>query len=461
MTPTTSASVTLKIPELDACVHCGLCLNHCPTYRVTSLEPESPRGRIHLVRAASEGRIEPNERFGEHIYLCVMCRACETACPSGVQYGRIAEAAREVLGPPGSPLARTVTRLALTQLLPSPRRLRWVAAALRLYQRSGLSRLVRPLLPRRLREMEAMLPAVPNRFFAPDAEVLPSIGPRRARVGLLSGCVMSLLFADVNDATVRVLRTNGCEVVIPNAQGCCGALNVHNGETTAARDMARRNIDVFLQAGVDAVIVNAAGCGATMKEYGHLLRDDPVYAAKATRFGQLTRDAGEFLAELGPVPPEGRVDLTVTYQDPCHLAHGQRVRAQPRALLNGIPGLRLVEMDGSDRCCGSAGIYNLTHPAMSQQLLAEKMSAVGRTGAQAVVAPNPGCILQLRFGARKFGPDLPVFHLMDLLDKAYGNGERGTGNGEHTGTGNGEPGTANRAGCPEHENDCRHPRRAA
>ena len=420
----------LSIPELDACVHCGLCLNHCPTYRVTSLEPESPRGRIHLVRAASEGRIEPNERFGEHIYLCLMCRACETACPSGVQYGRIAEAAREVLGPPGSPLARAAARLAFTQLLPSMRRLRWLAAGLRFYQRSGAASLLRRILPARLRELEAMLPAVPDRFFSPEAEVLPPIGRRRARVGLLSGCVMSVLFAEVNDATVRVLRRNGCEVVIPKAQGCCGALNVHNGETVAAKAMARANIDVFLKTGVDAVIVNAAGCGATMKEYGHLLRDDPAYAARATQFGRLTRDAGEFLADLGPVPPEDPIPLTVTYQDPCHLAHGQRVRAQPRALLKSIPGLRLVEMDGSDRCCGSAGIYNITHPEMSQQLLAEKMRAVASTGAQAVVAPNPGCILQLRFGARKFGPDVPVYHLMDLLDQAYTTETRKRGNAE-------------------------------
>lgn len=410
----------LNIPELDQCVHCGLCLNHCPTYRVTQLEPESPRGRIHLVRAAAEGRIEPNERFGEHIYLCLMCRACETACPSGVQFGRIAEAAREVLGPPGSPLARWMARLAFTQLFPFPRRLRLAAGLLRFYQRTGLRWVARRVLPRRLREMEAMLPPVPARFFAPEADVLPAIGPRRARVALLSGCVMSTLFADINDATVRVLRRNGCEVVIPRGQVCCGALNVHNGESQAARRMARRNISSFLDAGVDAVVVNAAGCGAAMKEYGHLLRDDPEYAGPAARMAALVKDAGEFLAGLGLVPPSGRVEMTVTYQDPCHLAHGQKVRAQPRQLLAAIPGLRLLEMDGSDRCCGSAGIYNITHPEMSVELLKEKMAAVARTGAQAIVAPNPGCMLQLRFGGQHYGPGVPVYHLMDLLDRAYG-----------------------------------------
>ena len=422
------AGVVLNIPELDQCVHCGLCLNHCPTYRVTQLEPESPRGRIHLVRAVAEGRIEPldpvrgtpNERFADHIYLCLMCRACETACPSGVQYGRIAEAAREVLGPPGSPLFRKLARFAFTQVFPSPRRLRWIFAALRLYQRSGLQWVIRRMLPRRLREMDALLPAVPSRFFAPGADLMPAIGTRRARVALLSGCVMSTLFGDVNDATVRVLRRNGCEVLVPRGQVCCGALNVHNGETVAARRMARRNVDVFLDAGVDAVIVNAAGCGAAMKEYGHLLRDDPDYAERAEQFAALVKDAGEFLAGLGLIPPSGRIEMTVTYQDPCHLAHGQKVRAQPRQLLAAIPGLRLVEMEGADRCCGSAGIYNITHPGMSQELLTEKMAAVGRTGAAAVVAPNPGCMLQLRFGAQRYGPALPVYHLMDLLDRAYG-----------------------------------------
>lgn len=419
----------MDVPELDACVHCGLCLNHCPTYRITQLETESPRGRIHLVRAAAEGRIEPTARFGEHIYLCLMCRACETACPSGVHYGRIAEAARAVLGAPGSPLARTMTRLALTRLFPSMRRFRMALGLLRFYQRSGLQRAARALMPRRLREMDALLPRVPGRFFRRDGEVLPAIGARRARVALLSGCVMSTLFAEVNEATVRVLRHNGCEVVIPAGQGCCAALNAHNGETVAAKIMARRNIDAFLAAGADAIIVNAAGCGAQMKEYGHLLRDDPAYAERAQAASALVKDAGEFLAGLGLVPPRGRIDMTVTYQDPCHLAHGQKVRAQPRRLLAAIPGLRLVEMDGADRCCGSAGIYNITSPQMSQAVLADKMQAVGRTGAQAIVAPNPGCMLQLTYGGRRFGPDLPVYHLMDLLDRAYSDArprERGT-----------------------------------
>jgi len=410
----------LDIPELYQCVHCGLCLNQCPTYRVLHIESESPRGRIHLVRAAAEGRIDPNERFASHLHLCLMCRACETACPSGVKFGRIAEAARELIGPPGSTFARAVAKSAFTYLLPFPPRLRMIARLLRLYQQSGVERLLHKHLPTRLREMNEMLPNVPRQFFEPSMETEPAIGKLRARVGMLSGCVMSIFFSDVSEATLRVLRINGCEVVIPKAQVCCGALNIHNGETAMAKKMARKNIDAFLDSKLDAVIVNAAGCGAAMKEYGHLLRDDPAYAEKAQRFSRSVKDASEFLVELGLIAPRGQVELTVTYQDPCHLAHGQKIRTQPRELLKAIPGLKFTEMNGSDRCCGSAGIYNLTHPEMSQELLREKMEAIVQTGAQAVIAPNPGCMLQLRYGAKRYGPPVQVFHLMDLLERAYG-----------------------------------------
>jgi Fe-S oxidoreductase len=409
----------LDLPELYQCVHCGLCLNQCPTYRALRLEPESPRGRIHLVRAAAEGRIELNQRFQDHLYLCLLCRACETACPSGVQYGRIAETAREIIGPPGSKTARTVLNFGFTRLLPYPRRLRLVAALLRLYQRSGLQRAMRPLLPERLRKMESMLPPISQRFFAPGANILPAVGARRAKVAMLNGCVMPLMFSDVNEATVRVLRRNGCDVIFPAKQICCGALNVHNGESAAAKMMARRNIDAFLDADVDAVVVNAAGCGAAMKEYDYLLRDDPIYAEKAKRFSSMVKDAAEFLGDLGLAGKLAPLKMTVTYQDPCHLAHGQRVRSQPRQLLKAIPGLKLKEMDGSDRCCGSAGIYNITHPGMSQHLLKEKMQSVTSTEADSVVAPNPGCMLQLRYGARQYGPAVKVYHLMELLDRAY------------------------------------------
>jgi glycolate oxidase iron-sulfur subunit len=412
----------LAIPELDNCIQCGFCLQHCPTYRLLGVETESPRGRIHLIEAAAQGRIPIDERFEEHMYVCLGCRACETACPAGVKFGTIIEAARAEIGPTGSPLARRTTTWALRHLMPYPGRLRAGAALLRLYQRSGLGIAARAahLVPRRLAAMETLLPRIPDRFFTPEAEVLPAIGPRRARVGLLSGCVMSLLFAGVNDATVRVLRRNGCDVVIPRGQTCCGALNIHNGERQGACRMARQNIEAFLAAGVDAVIINAAGCGAASKEYPILFREqDPAYVERATAYSTLCRDLTEFLDDLGLVGPLGPVRVRATYQDPCHLAHGQGVRRQPRNLLRKIPGLELVEMQGSDRCCGSAGIYNLIEPLYSQQILDEKMRAVAETGAEAVVAPNPGCMLQLASGIRARGMAMRVHHLVDLLDRAY------------------------------------------
>jgi glycolate oxidase iron-sulfur subunit len=265
-----------------------------------------------------------------------------------------------------------------------------------------------------------LLPPVPPRFFSPSSELFPAVGVKRARVGMLSGCVMSTLYASANEATLKALRLNGCEVIVPKRQSCCGALNLHNGETVVAKRMAKRNIDAFLDARVESVIVNAAGCGAAMKEYGHLLRDDNEHAATAEKFAGRVKDASEFLFELGLACAPGRLDLRATYQDPCHLAHAQRVRRQPRGLLGAIPGLELVEMPASDRCCGSAGIYNLTHPDMSQELLREKMGAIASTGADVVVAPNPGCMLQLAYGARRYGPAVKIVHLMDLLGQAYG-----------------------------------------
>jgi glycolate oxidase iron-sulfur subunit len=411
----------LQIPELDRCIQCGFCLQHCPTYRILGVETESPRGRIHLVEAAAQGRIPIDARFEEHMYVCLGCRACETACPSGVRFGTIIEAARAEIGPGGAPLAKRMTLLALRHLMPFPGRLRLAAAVLRIYQRTGLGSLARALhlVPRRLAEMESLLPAIPDHFFAPAQEVLPALGPRRARVGLLSGCVMSVVFPDLNEATIRVLRRNGCEVVVPRGQTCCGALNLHSGERDQARAMAKRNIDTFLAAEVDAVVINAAGCGSASKEYDVLFREDPAYAAKAARYSHLCRDISEFLAELGLVGQLGEVRARVTYQDPCHLVHGQRIRTQPRELLRSIPGVDLIEMRGSDRCCGSAGIYNLTQPEYSRIVLDEKMAAIQETGADLVVAPNPGCMLQIAGGVRARGMKVHVHHLIDLLDRAY------------------------------------------
>jgi glycolate dehydrogenase iron-sulfur subunit len=412
----------LLIPELDKCIQCGFCLPACPTYRMLGVETESPRGRIHLIEAAAQGRIPMDARLEEHMYVCLGCRACETACPAGVHFGTIIEAGRAEVGPTGSPLARRLTLAALRYLMPHPERLRAAAGLLRLYQRSGLGRLLRTLhlMPKRLGEMEALLPAVPDAPSATGADVLPAIGPRRARVGFLSGCAMSVLFPGSNEATIRVLRRNGCEVVVPREQTCCGALNVHNGERSAARQMARRNIEAFLSNGVDAVIINAAGCGVASKEYPVLFRDDdPAYAARADAYSSLCRDATEFLVELGLTGTLGEIRARATYQDPCHLAHGQGIRRQPRDLLRQIPGLELVEMDGADHCCGSAGIYNLVQPEYSRQILEEKMRAVVRTGADLLVAPNPGCLLQLAAGIRAQGLPMETCHVVDLLDRAY------------------------------------------
>ena len=419
----------LQIPELEKCIQCGFCLQYCPTYRILGVETESPRGRIHLVEAAAQGRIGIDSRFEEHMYVCLGCRACETVCPAGVKFGTIIEAARAEIGPTGSPLARWLTLLGLRHLMPYPERLRLGARLLRIYQKSRLGVIARALhlIPRRLAEMDALLPAVPAQFFTPAQEVFPAIGPRRARVGMLSGCVMSVLFADVNEATIRVLQRNGCEVVVPRGQTCCGALNIHNGEREAAKQMARQNIEAFLAAGVDAVIINAAGCGAASKEYGILFRDDPAYVERAERYSRLCRDITEFLGDLGLTGTLGEMRARVTYQDPCHLVHGQGIRRQPRDLLRQIPGVELVEMEGSDRCCGSAGIYNIVQPGYSHQILEEKMTALTATRADLVVAPNPGCMLQLASGIRARRLRMHVHHLVDLLDRAYSAAEAQAG----------------------------------
>jgi glycolate oxidase iron-sulfur subunit len=311
-------------------------------------------------------------------------------------------------------------------LLPRPRGLRMMATALRAYQRMPVawplrrSGLLKRLSPR-LANAEAQLPRLSERFFSADAIVYPAVGERRLRVGFFTGCVMPYLYAGVHEATLRVLRRNGCEVVVPADQRCCGALNVHSGERRRARELARANVRAFLAAGVDAVVVNAAGCGSTLKEYGELLRDDPELGR---RFSALVKDVNELLAGLGLAPGLGRLERTVTLQESCHLVHAQRVRAAPRELLAAIPGLKLVDMARPDMCCGSAGSYSLVQPEMSSELLERKMKDVRSSGAETIVTANPGCLLQLEYGGRAFGPRLPVKHVVELLDEAYREGER-------------------------------------
>jgi glycolate oxidase iron-sulfur subunit len=417
---------------LKECVHCGLCLDFCPTYHVLGHEADSPRGRIYQIRQVYEGKVSPDDPdYREHIYACLDCRACQTACPSGVQYGAIIEAARAASEPVNAS-EKTIGRAILGTVFTRRPLLDAAGIGLRMYQRSGLQRVVRltgamRLFPTRLREMEAMLgPAQGGVRRKPALQVTPAVGPVRYRVGFIEGCIMPQLFGETNAATVRVLAANGCVVYSPPKQGCCGALQMHTGDRETARDLARRNVDAFGSLQLDAIIINAAGCGSTLKEYGHLLGDDPAYADRARAFATSVKDVSEFLAAIDMVPPTQPVPIQVTYQDACHLVHGQGIRQQPRKLLGMIPGLELIEMKESDVCCGSAGIYNLTHPDISNQVLEQKMDHVVATGAKTVVASNPGCTMQMVYGARRRGVDLQFAHVVDLLDRAYGHSPSGS-----------------------------------
>jgi glycolate oxidase iron-sulfur subunit len=409
--------------DLDRCVHCGLCLNACPTYRELGLEMDSPRGRVYQMVQVSEGA-PLTASYKEHIGLCLACRGCESACPSGVQYGRLVEAARDQIEEQATGFRPWVRRAVLARLLQSPAAMTVLGALLYLYDASLLHKLVRGLgffkLLGRLGDVEQLLPsAEPPFFFSQIGTTHAAEGVRRHRVAFLAGCIANVSFARLNEATVRVLAKNGCEVSIPKGQGCCGALLVHAGMREEARKLARRNVDVFLEGNYDAIVTNAAGCGSTLKEYGELLAGDPEYAEKAARFSALVRDVTEFLASVELNPDLGPVDAVVTYQDSCHLAHGQKVRLAPRKLLAAVPGLTLREMPASDVCCGSAGIYNVVHNEMAMKILESKMANVNATGAAIVATANPGCMLQLRAGARLFGKGQQVAHVVEILDRAY------------------------------------------
>src|SRR4051794_21930816 len=366
--------------DLDRCVHCGLCLNACPTYRELGVEMDSPRGRIYQMVQVATGKTQINPSYIEHIDLCLACRACETACPSGVQYGRLVEAARaEIQAAVPKPWhVRLLQRVVFEKLLPSRTNLRVAGRLLWLYQASGMQALVRATgvlkLFGKLGRVEQLAPTaeMPS-FYEYYGKVLAAEGERRYRVALLGGCIANVSFARLNEATVRVLRKNGCEVSIPDDQTCCGALHVHAGLRDQARELARRNIDAILAGGFDAVITNAAGCGSTLKEYDELLEHDPAYAEKARKFKALMRDVNEFLASIELNRNMGAVPYTVTYQDSCHLAHGQKIRSAPRKLLAAVPGLEFRELPLSDICCGSAGIYNVVQNEMAMSILTTKM----------------------------------------------------------------------------------------
>ncbi len=411
------------------CVHCGLCLPTCPTYAVLGVEMDSPRGRIRLMKSVYDGKLDVGASFDEHMYTCLDCRACETACPSGVQFGKLVESARaqvEAQRPRGL-AERALRALFFDLLLPHPRRLALFARASVLVARMSapLLRLASRRLgfAARLLSLSELLPHRP--LVAEGVPILvPAEGVRRGHVLLFLGCVMRAAYGDVNAATARVLARNGWEVAAPRDQTCCGALHVHAGDRDAAKALARANIDRLDGLAADAIVVNAAGCGANLKEYGWLLKDDRDYAERAERFASRVKDVSEFLADTGLNVTPGPLPLRVTYDDPCHLVHGQRVREQPRALLAAIPELQHVPLEEADWCCGSAGTYNVTRHDLSMQLLERKVERIERTGAELLVTANPGCAMQIEAGLRRAGSTTKVLHIVELLDRAYAAAER-------------------------------------
>jgi len=437
------------------CIHCGFCLPTCPTYAVLGTEMDSPRGRIYQMQAVAEGRLPISADFTEHMYCCLGCRACETACPSGVQFGKLVEAAREQIQletaspasipiKPSSPLddagsgttfaERALRRFFFDHMLPSHVLTSLVFAGLKIYQRSGLQTLARRSgllawanaqptpFQGKLTTPESLMPQAQGDLFPrPLCEITPALGPKRYRVGFISGCIMDQIYRNINEATIRVLAANGCEVVTPGNQQCCGALHIHAGEAERGRQLARQNIDVFEEYACDAIIINSAGCGSNLKEYGHLLRDDPIYAERARVFSSRVKDISEFLVNvtpqqttMGPLPYK-----KIAYHDACHLAHGQKIKQQPRQLLTSIPGVHLVELKEADWCCGSAGIYNITNQEMASKLLDRKMQHIVASKAQVIATGNPGCMMQIALGARQRGLDMQVLHPVQLLDESY------------------------------------------
>lgn len=459
------------------CIHCGFCLPTCPTYAVLGVEMDSPRGRIYQMQAVAEGRLEISADFIEHMNCCLGCRACETACPSGVQFGKLIEAAREQVQIevhslpyllaqadeesrelekpvaegdsnyplhthlPTSPILESFTERALRRfffdlMLPSRLVTSLVFAGLKLYQRTGLQTFVQRTglldfanalptpLQGKIKTPEELMPDVGGDLLPKLLpEITPAMGKKRYRVGFISGCIMDQVFRDINEATIRVLAANGCEVVTPTQQQCCGALHVHAGEAERGRQLARHNIDVFEPYDCDAIIINSAGCGSNLKEYGHLLRDDPIYAQRAQAFSAKVKDITEFLTSITWNKEMGEVSRTVAYHDACHLVHGQKIRQQPRQLLQAIPGITLVNLKESDWCCGSAGIYNITNQEMAATLLQRKMDNIIASGASVIATGNPGCMMQIALGVRERGLPMDVVHPVQLIDEAYRAGE--------------------------------------
>ena len=412
--------------ELYKCVHCGFCLQACPTYVETGLEAESPRGRIALMKAVNEGRIGITDSVMRHWDLCIQCRACEVACPSGVPYGNLIEATMQQVADRRSPgyVNGKIATLALNKLLPNQTLLSMVIGGMRMYQRFGVQKVMRKsgllkLLPGNMGELEDSMPTLPTEVFKASGQVYRARGEVKAKVALLSGCVMPLIHGPEMSAVVRVLTRNGCEVVVTKEQGCCGAINSHVGDLDMTRELARRNVDAFLAEEVDYIAVASAGCGSRMKEYGHLLRDDAAYAEKAEALSAKVQDIHELLVSLPIEPPKGHLPYRVTYQDSCHLSNAQRITAAPRQLLGSIPGIEFVELSNADKCCGAGGTYTITEREFSMRILDTKMRAVRQTQANVIATANPGCLMQLQYGAQRDGMPVQVKYITDLLDESY------------------------------------------
>lgn len=421
----------VDIPNYDFlsnCIRCGLCLPHCPTYALTFREKSSPRGRIRLMKSIAEGEMEITPGFIDEMYFCLDCQACETACPAGVKYGALVEASRAQIEEHRllSRRERFLKWLFLEWVFRSDKRLKFVARLLRLYQSSGLESLLgrsalMSFIAPKLARIQALAPRISRRF---SDEYLPEIitpsSKRKYRVGFLTGCLMNVMYADVNDDTVQVLLRNECEVVIPRGQICCGSLHAHNGLMSTARVLARQMVETFESYRLDAIVTNSAGCGAFMKQYSHVLAEDEEYRERANRIAQKTKDISEFLLDINFVPPEKEIKKRVTYHEACHLVHTQKVSQQPRQILRSIPGIEITELNEATWCCGSAGIYNILRYEDSMKLLQRKIENLKQTGAELVIMGNPGCLAQIDYGVRKENLRMEVLHLATLLRRAYG-----------------------------------------
>jgi glycolate oxidase iron-sulfur subunit len=409
---------------LSTCVHCGLCLNHCPTYKTLGMEMDSPRGRIYQILQFNQGQLDMSESFVTHIDRCLGCVACEIACPSGVKYGRIVERARSQIEQknPRPWLQKKVRDVFYRRIIPNFGTLSFVAKLLRFYQRSGLQTLARKTGIAGIMgmaEVEKLSPQIDSEFFFSEiGKTFPAVGERRGRVAFLAGCINNVAFSHLNRATVNVLTRNGIEVHIPAGQGCCGALQAHAGYRNDARELARNNIRVFLAGDYDAIVTNAAGCGSNMKEYHDLLEHDPEFLERDVEFGNKTQVVTVYLAGIGLLPPRRKIGMKVAYQDPCHLANAQRIKAQPRELLMAI-GCELVELPHADQCCGSAGVYNVAQNELSMKILDAKMDDVQSVTSDILATANVGCMIQLRAGMQQRGMETPVRHVMELLEEAY------------------------------------------